>query len=90
MSKMPQHATVVVDRPNGDKVVVFHETEIVTIRRDRTVVLDSGGWLTSTTKTRMNQAAEEFGLNFKVFQEKKQWFVMIPGGTLPFQDGMVI
>jgi len=60
---------------------------------NKTVTLNSGGWRTVTTKARMNQAANQFGLEYTVYQEKDDWFVQIGGWengqTLPFEDHMV-
>jgi hypothetical protein len=37
----------------------------------------------------MNQAAIQFGLGFGVYQDKHEWFVIMPDGTIePFFDGM--
>ena len=82
--------TTVVRRDDGSVVVTLHSTEIVQITPEGVVVLDSGGHLTNVTKTRMNQVAEEFNLNFSVYQDKHNWYVRVPGGTLDFHDGMTI
>lgn len=82
--------TAVMREDDGTVNVIFHETVIVKIAPDNTVTLDSGGWLTNTTKARMNEVAEEYNLNFSVFQDKKQWYVKVPGGNLAFHDGMTI
>lgn len=63
--------------------------------------LDSGGYRTATTKTRINQAANEYGLGFRVFQDKGAWYVNTLGidngqrfasfdNVIPFVDGMMI
>lgn len=58
--------------------------------------------MTNTTKLRMNQAANQFGLGFGVYQKNHAWFVVIknPDYTpenglpywtdekIPFLDGM--
>jgi hypothetical protein len=54
--------------------VFFHETPVVSFN-ERTITLDTGGWWTRTTKVRMNQASQEFGLGFHVFQKAHDWFV---------------
>lgn len=53
-----------------------------------TVRLNSGGWRTVTTKRRMNQAADEFNLPYRVFQKDFEWFVDIMGETVEFYDNM--
>lgn len=73
--------------------VTYHQTTVVRVDSEG-IHLDSGGWRTTTTKARMNQAANQYGLGFSVFQEKGKWFVRVgnweTGETLPFVDGMVI
>jgi len=57
-------------RQNDDIVVRLHETNIITFKPDGKVVLSSGGWLTPTTKNRLNDYA---GVN--VYQDKGQWYI---------------
>jgi hypothetical protein len=53
------------------------------------VVLNSGGWRTVTTKSRMNQASNQYDLGYQVYQHNFQWFVRTRhDGILPFVDGM--
>ncbi len=56
--------TTVVPRPDCT-VVTLHQTDIVRVYPDR-VELDTGGYLTATTITRMNQVANQMGLGFAV------------------------
>jgi hypothetical protein len=74
----------------GERLSVrYHNTIVVDREPDGTIVLDSGGWRTATTKLRMNQAANQFGLGFYVSQRKGDWFVTLRCGTeLPFHDGI--
>lgn len=61
----------------GDETrVIYRGTTVVRWSHD-TIVLDTGGWKSVTTKTRMNQAANQFGLGFGVFQRDFEWFVGI-------------
>lgn len=67
-----------------------------------TVTLNSGGWQTVTTKRKMCQAANQFGLRFCVYQKRGDWFVDIKndawsveqggdywkGLAIPYRDGM--
>jgi len=41
-------------REDGSIVVRLHATDVVTVYRDDTCMLNTGGWLTVTTKDRMN------------------------------------
>lgn len=67
--------------------VVYHKTPVVAWDTKR-IVLRSGGWMTVTTKLRMNQASNQFGLGYSVWQKDFAWFVGYQGCTLPFVDGM--
>ena len=73
----------------GTTRVTYHQTVVVAFS-DKKIILDSGGWRTATTKTRMNQASVQFGLGFSVFQRRFEWFVDWQGKELPFRDGMVL
>ena len=41
------------------------------------VILNNGGWYTSTTKRRMNQIAEALGFDFKVYQKNYNWYAEV-------------
>lgn len=64
--------------------VRYHDTDVVTAHTDGRITLRTGGWKTATTKTRMNQAANEFGLEYSVWQKAGQWFVTVGAATLAF------
>lgn len=69
---------------NGRLTVVYHSTPVVE-RTETEIVLDTGGWFTQTTKTRMNQASSQFGLRYQVYQKNFQWFVDYQGKTYTFE-----
>ena len=70
----------------GNLVVRYHSTDVVTARPDGSVELRTGGWRTNTTRTRMNQAANQYQLGFNVYQKDYAWYATWKGQTLPF-DG---
>lgn len=74
---------------DGDNLVVsYHGTPVVTVANGQ-VTLRNGGWFTATTKTRMNQAANQYGLGFGVYQKKGVWYIALHNGeTLEFRDGI--
>ena len=79
---------------NGYTCIRYHNTDVVKFN-DKEIVLNSDGWRTMTTKTRMNQASSQFGLNFGVFQSKGDWFVQFgghgeEGKTVDYEDNMLI
>ena len=69
---------------NGRISVVYHSTEVVLATKEK-IVLNTGGWTTATTKARMNQASNQFGLGYKVYQKDRAWFVTYKGETRPFE-----
>lgn len=85
-------------RQDGHKTIYsYHRTDIVTVDPNqagtsKAITLNSGGWRTPTTKLAMNQASNQFGLGFQVYQHNHDWYVDAgyPEGVLPFHDGMVI
>jgi len=75
-------ATSISRGQDGVLRVTYHGTDVVTVYPNGKIVLDTGGWFTATTKTRMNQASNQFGLGFVVFQKGFRWFVDVDGHTL--------
>ncbi len=73
----------------GQTVITYHSTQVV-IFSDTHIALQSGGWRTATTKTRMNQASNQFNLGYQVIQRDFEWFVEFGDKTIPFSDGMVL
>jgi len=83
-------ATTVSTDDDGWTNVVYHETTVVKFKNGK-VILNSGGWRTATTKNRMNQVSNQFGLGFGVYQRNFQWWVTLGcGGIVPFSDGMMV
>jgi len=56
----------------------------------RAVKLDSCGYETVTTKSRLNAILEEVKYGCKVFQKNFDWFVSYNGETASFWDGMIL
>lgn len=81
-------ATSIVGRA-GKTEVVYHGTPVVTFD-DMRIKLDTGGWRTATTKTRMNQTANQFGLGFHVSQEDHKWSVRYRGQDIAFPGNTLI
>tara|TARA_R110002012_G_scaffold316336_1_gene531167 strand:+ start:35 stop:352 length:318 start_codon:yes stop_codon:yes gene_type:complete len=78
--------TYLTVREDGGFGIKLHKTEVVIHYPDR-VVLDSGGWLTVTTKARMNEFTD-----LSIYQDNYQWFVdgIVSNTSIPFADGMTI
>jgi len=72
------------------KTNVKHFQTVIVSFDEKIVTLRNNGYLTYTTKLRLNQTASEFGLPFDVFQKNRQWFITSPAYAkpVPFFDGM--
>ncbi len=77
-------ATTVATKDNITRVT-YHHTVVVEFA-DSYIVLRTGGWKTVTTKTRMNQAANQFGLDYYVYVSKGIWYVTHKGITTLFPE----
>lgn len=86
-TKVGNHATSIFVDEEGFTRVVYHSTNIIKFN-EKVIILNSGGWRTYTTKTRMNQASSQFKLGFNVFQKDNIWYVMEGINKHPFEDGM--
>ena len=88
MNKLSTYRTMWTE--DGDTgCVTYVRTNIVKWDAEY-ITLNSGGWQTVTTKRKMCQAANQFGLGFYVFQRKGEWFVHTRDGDFEFRDGMRI
>ena len=68
---------------HGHHIATFcHET--------RAVKIDSCGYTTNTTKSRLNAILEEVKYGCKVFQKNWNWFVSYNDQTASFWDGMIL
>jgi hypothetical protein len=87
-TKIGKRATSIYTEDSYTRVR-YHSTEVVKFN-EKEIILNSGGWWTNTTKTRINQAAATFALGISVFQKDFEWFVRTNNGVVMFVDGMVI
>lgn len=72
---------------DGDNFAVkYHDTNVVTVTPDNTIILNSGGWHSNTTKARFNEYADSVAVS----QAKGLWTVYTAKGRYPFADGMTI
>ena len=81
-----KHKTKVY-KEGGYTRIKYHFTDVVTFN-DSVINLDTGGWESVTTKARMNQAGQQYNLNFSVYQRNYKWFVDFKGETIEFKNGM--
>jgi hypothetical protein len=64
--------------------VVYHHTPVVKWT-PKTIILNTGGWFTTTTKRRMNQASNQFSLGYHIYQKKYGWYVKYKGKIYKFK-----
>lgn len=66
--------------------IYYHATNIVSVRNDRSIVLDFGGWDIVTTRRKMNQASRQFNLGYSVFRHKGQTYINSTNDLDPTQS----
>ncbi len=65
--------------------VTYHGTAVVQWNPiERLVTLDTGGYFTATTKTRMNQASNQFKIGYQVFAKDGKWYAKYRRSIIPF------
>lgn len=92
MDHIGKHATT-IEHIGQTVNVRYHNTTIVSLDLEkRQAMLNSGGWNTVTTKTRINQAFNVYNVPLSVFQEDYVWYVWNhkTDETIPFKDHMVV
>lgn len=90
IKKAKKYGNVRVFHEENRIVVRLHQTDIV-VMSESGIRLNTNGWLTSTTKTAMNNALRQFGTSLYVHQSKRVWYVSFGNGvTVPYKDGMNI
>ena len=55
--------------------VRLYDTDVVQLMQDR-IILNTNDWKTPVTKRRMNQVSDLYDLDFHVYQECKDWYVL--------------
>lgn len=79
--------TYVQRRDDNAIAIRLHDTDILTFHVGGTVILDSGGWLTVTTKARMNDHLPE---GFRITSEGGRWALVSDGQAWWYRDGLRI
>ena len=75
---------------NDNELVGVYRGTPVAKKLGNRIVLNTGGWLSRTTKTRMNQFSNNFcGGAFSVYQKDYSWFIKVRGSVLPFNDSTI-
>jgi hypothetical protein len=73
---------------DGKELNYYHQNLVVVKNEDNSYILDSCGYMTKTTKERINRYIPS---GFRVYQEDFTWYIQKPNGKVQeFKDGMVI
>lgn len=88
-NRVGTHKTVIFTDESGITRVVYHSTPVVSWGKDW-VELNTGGYRSATTKTRMNQASNQYGLGYRVWQKHWTWYVDKPDNSTEVFDSKSI
>lgn len=86
--RLGKKGTTLVRTKKGGTVTLY-ATPVVKYSAKR-IVLDTGGWFTATTKTRMNQASNQLGLGYGVYQKNRKFYVKYGGKTKAFRGNKAV
>ena len=71
--------------------IVLHRTAIATYdHKNQALKLNTGGYTTVTTKSRLNAILDELMYGAKVFQKNWDWYLSYNNQTVDFWDGMIL
>ena len=71
--------------------VVLHRTAIAVYDHNtQALKLNTGGWATVTTKSRLNAILSELIAGARVFQKQFDWYLSYNNQTVDFWDGMIL
>ena len=71
--------------------IVLHRTAIAVYdHKNQALKLNTGGWYSVTTKSRLNAILSELIAGARVFQRDFNWFLNYNNVTHNFNDGMIL
>ena len=71
--------------------VVLHRTAIAVYdHKNQALKLNTGGWHSVTTKSRLNAILSELKCGFRVFQKNFDWYLSTNNQTVDFWDNMIL
>ena len=71
--------------------IVLHRTAIAVYDHNtQALKLNTGGWATVTTKSRLNAILSELMYGASVFQKQFDWYLSYNNQTHDFMDGMIL
>ena len=85
---MPVMVATTIETIAGQTRMVYHNTCVASFDPvKKCLTLNSGGFMTKTTKKRINQFFDMFGLPFSLYQKKGEWYVTRTDGEKPINYG---
>ena len=71
--------------------IVLHRTAIAVYdHKNQALKLNTGGWHSVTTKSRLNAILSELKCGFRVFQKNFDWYLSTNNQTVDFWDNMIL
>ena len=71
--------------------VVLHRTAIAVYDHNtQALKLNTGGWHSNTTKSRLNAILQELITGARVFQKQFDWYLSYNNQTVDFWDGVIL
>ena len=71
--------------------IVLHRTAIAVYdHKNQALKLNTGGWYSVTTKSRLNAILDQLITGARVFQKDFNWFLSYNNQTHDFMDGMIL
>ena len=81
-------ATRLQRRSDSTIAIRYQSTDVITYHADGSIVLESGGWRSATTKARINEYTRA-----RIIQTRGIWYLAAPGSWQPaslYYDGMIL
>lgn len=84
--KVGNNTFVSYNETNGDATITLHSTPVVTWHPDGSVTYRTGGWVTKTTKDRLNAYGHP---NHAISQRRGKWYIHFRDAdrTEPLDEG---
>jgi len=73
-------------KTTGERVIRLHNTDILTFKGDN-IILNSGGYRTTTTKDRLNRYLP---YNIRIYQKNYKWYILKDNEKIDFIDNIEI
>jgi hypothetical protein len=77
--RIPPYARATTYHVHGDSGSVYYHSTCVVKWDGNSIYLNTGGWMSATTKARLNQSSRQFGLGYFVYQRAHRWYVCFQG-----------